>query len=44
MELNAKEDVNCEGMDILMDGWMENQTPILHLAKAGVTKTMSKKF
>ena len=36
MDLNARVDVNCGRKDGLMD----NRTPILHLAKAGATKTV----
>ena len=47
MDLNARIDVNYGRVDCRTDGWtdertdrrMENQTPILHLAKAGATKT-----
>ena len=41
MDLNARVEVNCGRKDEQTDGrtdrWMENRTPILHLAKAGVT-------
>ena len=39
MDLNARVDVNCGRKDGLMDGQMENRTPISHLAKAGATKS-----
>ena len=35
MDLNARVDVNCGRQD----GWTENQTPMSHLAKAGVLKS-----
>ena len=41
MDLNAKMDINCGWKDGWMDGLTENQTPISHLAKAGVTKISS---
>ena len=44
MDLNARVDLNCGckdgGIDRLMDGQMEDRTPISHLAKAGATKTV----
>ena len=38
MNLKARVEVNCEQED----GQMENQMPMSHTAKAGVTKTTSK--
>ena len=41
MDLNVEVDVKCgrkdRRLDGLIDGWRENQMPILHLAKAGAT-------
>ena len=42
MYLNARVDVNCEWTDACADGQTENQTPISHPAKTGVTKSRSR--
>ena len=38
MDLKARVDINCKRKD----GWTENQTPMLHTAKAGATKKKKK--
>ena len=40
MDFNARVDVNCGRKD----GQMENQMPISHLAKVGVTKSQTQPY